>query len=301
MYRLHHLKHGKESLARLSAFALLAHPDCRTSIFKGSSHCMQICFGVSCLGVPVGVIIAGASGVRTIRVHSLYVRPEYRRCGLATKLIKAVLYEAKVADATQLVFEAVPVKEELTALQGLLEKVGCAPLEKTIFHAMALPRNIPAGLWSKRNMMEAPSGYTIEPWTEVSAAEKKEILRRKEKNPSWYPDFVSPFINLLQADLTHSFCLRKNGHVIGWMVCRKVLPNMLNYNSFFVDPAERAGAAGIPMLFLAIKTQIDRGIQWGSLLARHGENSGVETVIPRFVRFERTYYRYRSQTRLSPL
>jgi GNAT superfamily N-acetyltransferase len=194
---------------------------------------------------PAGMGLAfHAPGTEKAEIGSVYILHEFRRKGVGTALWE---YLEKTLHDRQCRSAEVYYDSEMAstpALERILAKLDWnTPQIFRMFYKADI-REMMKAPW---NNYRLPEEFAVFPWTELTEAEREEILRRQEAE-EWYPEILSPFRDEEFTEPVVSVGVRYRGEVAGWMICHRVSENTVRYSKLFVrKDLQRMGRA-IPLL-----------------------------------------------------
>ncbi len=233
-------------------------------------------------------LAAAVSTVRTsgtgAEIVSFVVRSGLRRRGLGKVLLAAV--EAELArrglPAVEIAFrdtwESAPALRALLAARGWSTPRMHLLLAQTDFSLLEESWLEPRPL---------PEGYEIFPWGELTAAERRELIRRQQRAP-WFPEELSPFQLEERIDPEVSVGLRfrdlagEGGttRVVGWLVAHRVKEDVVQYTALFVEEGHGRLGRGIPLIVAAARRQEAAGVPRAIFMVR-AENRVMRRFLER--------------------
>jgi uncharacterized protein (TIGR03032 family) len=219
------------------------------------------------LAAAVSVVRPGGGGAEVV---SFVVRSELRRRGLGKLLLAGV--EAELArrglPAVDLAFRdtwaSAGAMRALLAARGWSEPRTQVLMAQTDTRILALPWLDPRPL---------PPGYEIFPWGELTAEERREIVRRQQRAP-WYPEALSPFQLEERIDLEVSVGVRRHAggesRVIGWLLAHRAKPDVVQYTTLFVEEGHAKLGRGLPLIAAAARRQDAAGLPRAIFMVQAG-------------------------------
>jgi len=171
---------------------------------------------------------------------SLYVDPDHRGKGVATRLVEAVeqVVSARGFGAIEAVYTTGRASQP--AVERIFEKRGWQPPERrtvsvrfTIEEALAAP-------WYGR--IGVPEGAEIFPWTGLTADERRRLIESNEAAP-WIPASLQPWRHdRIGFDPDSSLGMRYRGDVVGWVINHRISDDTVRFTCSFMrgDLSRRA-------------------------------------------------------------
>jgi uncharacterized protein (TIGR03032 family) len=229
------------------------------------------------LAAAVSVVRPGGAAAEVV---SLAVRADLRRRGLGDLLLGAVEAEMARRDVpvVELLFRdawsSAGAVRALLAARGWSEPRAQVVLAQTDARILALPWLAPRPL---------PPGYEIFPWGELTADERRGIVRRQQRAP-WYPEALSPFQLEERIDLDVSVGLRRReggeSRVIGWMLAHRAKEGVVQYTALFVEEGHGRIGRGIPLIAAAARRHEATGVPRAIFMVQ-AENRAMGRLLER--------------------
>jgi GNAT superfamily N-acetyltransferase len=225
-----------------------------------------IAVGAAGLAGPTGLALAEfRAGAEAAELLSIYVRPEERRAGLGTVLLRHLESELSARRCEVVHGTYMTSLPEVTAVERLLAKGGWAPpvLRMRFLHCRV--EDCLESPWVKAYRLQA--GDEVFNWAELTAAERGAILRRQAESP-WYPESLAPFQDEAILDAATSVGVRRRGEVVAWMITHRIAPDLVRYTAnwartdlqrrgysavVMAEAFQRQVKAGIPRLVLGVR------------------------------------------------
>jgi uncharacterized protein (TIGR03032 family) len=230
-----------------------------------------LCVTANLRGECLGMAVAEPREEGTVRIISLFVRPEHRRQGLGRLLLRSLekVARANSARRMEILYRAdwpgSQAVERLLTAQEWSAPAGHSLQCKTTADRIAKAPWI--------HTLQPGPGFSIFPWTQLAAAERSGLLARRDRHPA----VLSPFQEEERLEPCNSLGLRSGSAVVGWMITHRTRPDTIQYTSLYVEPAVRRGKPGIGMALLArsICLQIEADIPRGIFLVRMDNQHGL--------------------------
>jgi uncharacterized protein (TIGR03032 family) len=210
-------------------------------------------------GTAVGAAVAEQLSAGTAEVLSLFVHPEYRRRGLAGGLLQALETTLAKRGVRELGGSFRTHWSERAAIEALLRARGYSePVARRLL--IQVDERMANADWLARE--ELPAGWTVFPWSELSAEDRQDILDRQRES-EWFPPALTPFQLEDRIHAPTSLGLRHDGRVVGWLITHLVMPETLQYTCLFVERGAQRGVRSVPLLVAGVRRQLDLGIPRG--------------------------------------
>ena len=228
--------------------------------------------------VGLAVSVAGPLG-KGVEVVSFAVREDLRRRGLGTLLLASV--EAEMVrrgfEAVEVAYrdgwESAPAVRRLLAARGWSRPRPQVLLATTDFRFLRFLES--SGLRER----PLPDGYEIFSWDDLDGAQRREIVRRQQREP-WYPEALSPFQLEERLDREVSVGLRHRGRVVGWLLAHRVGDEVVQYTSLFVEPGHGKLGRGLPLIAAAARRQERSGVP-RAIFAVQADNRAMRRLLER--------------------
>ncbi len=201
--------------------------------------------------LTVGLAVADLDGTQA-HVRSFFVEPSHWGRGLGSGLAAALEDAVRGRGAKRIEAMYEGTSPAAGAAARVAERRGFQPSQPSTLVCRASER-MRSAPWMKRPLSRL---YHIFPWGELSDAERAQLKAAR------YPAALTPFPDE-PVELLNSLGLRRDGHVVGWMLTHRLGPELIRYTSLFVDPGERALGPGMALLAEAIRRQLDNGVPFG--------------------------------------
>lgn len=188
---------------------------------------------------PIGLGLAGLTrGETQASLLSLAVAAAYRRQGVATALLSALMPQlgAAGADGVHAIYTA--GQPSTPAVERLLQRSGFSPPQPRNLLCTAEAQILRAPVLGAA---ELPAGATIGLWLGVSASERARLRDELAAHVN-IPKDVGPFC--YEQDLLPAFCfaLRYQNRVIGWALSQAMDSDTVRIVSSYVLPEYQGGA-----------------------------------------------------------
>jgi ribosomal protein S18 acetylase RimI-like enzyme len=104
-----------------------------------------------------------------------------------------------------------------------------------------------------------PAGWELFPWRELSAAERRDVVERQQRG-EWFPPALSPFQMEERIEPELSLGLRRDGRVVGWLICHRVGADLVQLTSLFVAEGHRQAGRGLALAAAGLERFLAAGI-----------------------------------------
>lgn len=209
-------------------------------------------------GTPVGLALASYPTAREpATVHSLGVLPAHRGRALGRALLAALERNVQAAGAPALQATYRSDLEHRAALERLTATCGWAP-----------PRAVRRLYRARREdvlgtpLLEAPplpDGFELFAWSDLTLDEQAAIRQRQDAaTGAAHPTALDPFQLPDRLSTACSVGVRRDGHVVGWMMLHRLSDEVMQYTSLFVAPTFYRHRIARALLTAALQRQIDR-------------------------------------------
>lgn len=256
--RMSAVAYGRLAASEGLEFAGLTFPAFRAGLVSLEPEVLAIAARVD--GLPAGLALAvrDATGEHA-ELCSLFVRPAYRRRGLAAGLLER-LEAALQAEGTQEVHgvymtgkPSIPVLEHLLALRGW-----DAPERRMLVVRARYDQMSRASWVAKATLGDC---FEIGRWDEVTPLEREDLKRSQEASPWIAPDLL-PFDFEVDAHAPTSVVLRHHGKVVGWLITH-LFEDVLRYTCSYVHPDLQRRARILPLYAEVMRRAHAMGIDRG--------------------------------------
>lgn len=229
------------------------------------------------LAAAVSVLRPADGGAEVV---SFLVRPEARGRGLGKLLLAAVEAEMARRDQPSVEISFRNTWPSAAAMTALLAGRGWSTPRTHVLLAQTDARILELPWLAVRPL---PAGYETFPWGELTAEERRDIVRRQQRDP-WYPDALSPFHLEDRIDREVSVGLRRQGgdggRVIGWLLAHRVKDDVVQYTSLFVEDGHGKLGRGIPLIAAAARRQEAAGVPRAIFMVQT-ENRAMRRLLER--------------------
>lgn len=234
-------------------YLLLTQPGSRRWLLDDIDELAMIVLGARFLSHPVGVLVV-QRGEDRIHLLDIYVLPDYRRMGIAGKLLQTL--EAHCAwPHLQALYKA---DDHTHALQQLLAKQGWNRPK----HSRIIFGSVKTELLSQPTIYRLRPPFEVCAWADVTSAERQEIRRRGDAG--WYPRELSPFLRPDPTwDAQLSVALRRHADILGWVLVDRIADDEIMVEVMFVDPPLQPLGRGIMLVAEMARRAVAAGVTCG--------------------------------------
>jgi GNAT superfamily N-acetyltransferase len=210
-----------------------------------------IAVGAKLASRPVGLALAKISteDSRIGEIHSLFVSPDQRRVGIASKLLESTGCALRGFSAIGASITYMDGGPSTPALEGLLDKLQWGPPCPRMLICESDFETITKAPWM--TMREFPAEFEVFLWAELTAAEREEILDRQRRAP-WFPELLSPFWMEHKLEPVSSLGLRYRGEIVGWCISHRVDRETIRYARLFVRKELQSTSRAVMLLAQSI-------------------------------------------------
>lgn len=261
----------------------LTYTEFRPLLKKAGSDLPIFAFGAFIYPAqPIGLILGEVLKNGTMLVHTIFIKPKYRRLGAATALFKEIEQTAVAKNCSGISIAFIDDNPYNEPFGKLLEKCDWQMPAETV---MLLYKLDMEGLLEEDaplfTLMELPAAFTVSSWQELSEQEYEEIKKGKG---IWYPELTSPFLEAERIDPFNSVFLRdENAAIIGWTITHRLDAETILYRNIFVKDEYRSMGYAMILMGNAIWRQYDRGI-YKLMFCVHVKNKNMNRIVSRFMR-----------------
>jgi GNAT superfamily N-acetyltransferase len=206
---------------------------------------------------PAGLVLASLGTEETAEIQSVFVKPEYRRQGLATVLVREMeneLGRRGVKEARATYSEALASADRVRDL--LARRGWSSPIPRMMLvtlDCVSCAQVVSSMPWLHRKLTD--DRCVIFPWSDLTAYERDHLCRHIDEG--LFPRTLSPFQDEANIDLGFSVGVRYCGDIAGWLITHRVTPRLLRYTCLFVRPDLPVKGAGLCMLAEIIRRHRD--------------------------------------------
>lgn len=266
----------------VNAFERLTHTEFRSLLQKSGGGGQALAIGALVYpGQPIGLILGELNNEGCLLIQTVFVKPKYRRLGVATTLLREIEQAAANRKCSLMncgFIEDHPENEHFTRL---LQKCGWQPPETN----MLLYKMDMAGLKEEDcplfTVLELPETFKVSAWQDLS---ESELACLKTGEGVWYSRLTSPFLEQERVDTYNSVFLKnENEEIIGWTIAHRLDSDTILYRNIFAKEEYRSMGYAMLLMGKAIWRQYDRGI-YKLMFCVHVKNKGMNRIINRFMK-----------------
>jgi len=221
-------------------------------------------------GTPAGLILGGmpkSGGAGNPTLFSVFVTPAFRRRGVATHLMRALIDEVARRGGSRIKVIYMGGKSLTPALERLLHITGWetpTPRMAAITADLVLIRALDPP-WLRPRRIDT-ARFRIIPWEEVTDTQKEDLRRWHESDP-WIAEDLAPWKHEPGYDRVTSCALLRDGRLVSWVINHLMPDGTTRFTCSFAHPKlQRLGV----VLWL-YKESVDRA-------EAHGRRFGSWTV-----------------------
>jgi GNAT superfamily N-acetyltransferase/L-amino acid N-acyltransferase YncA len=236
--------------ATLAPYADLTFP----SLAPGSAAWNKIngeLLGISASdnGTLVALALAECKPDKTARLISLFVSPNQRRQGIATRLISHLSKFLQQQGLTNLSVNYQAPHQRPGTIDRLLPRLGWSTPQQIYLLLKGEADKLAAITWPER--FPLPEGYRLVPWRSEYAATALELQSG---------DNLTGAIQSNQLEPQVSLALLHHKTLVGWVLVERSNANATRFSSVFVDKGHRSRGQALNLLVHAFRKQQAAGI-----------------------------------------
>lgn len=263
-------------------FEKLTYTEFRPLLKKAGGESPVIAFGALVYPAqPIGLILGEIVKDGRMHIHTIFIKPKYRRLGAAAALLKEMQQSATAKNCPGISFGFIDDNPYSELFNKLLQKCGWQPADTVmLLYKLDMEHLLEkdAPLFS---LMELPESFTVSSWQELS---KQDFEGIKKGQGIWYPELTSPFLEDERVDPFNSVFLRdENKEIIGWTITHLLDSETMLYRNIFVKDEYRAMGYAMILMGNAIWRQYDRGI-YKLMFCVHVKNKHMNRIVSRFMK-----------------
>lgn len=189
-------------------------------------------------------------------ILSIFVKEERRNEGIGTRLLEQLECALAERGCEKAHVSFLSGQPGAPAFARLLEKrMWSAPVAHMLICRSGT--NMRHAPWLRFDTVPPP--YTITPWAEVTDEEIREIDRTHAEDP-WIPAELVPSIQEKDFEPINSLALRRDGTIVGWLICHRIEPDTIRYTTSFVRKDIQSMGRVVPLYAQAVRLQISAGV-----------------------------------------
>lgn len=169
--------------------------------------------GPMLLGLALAELAESAE--KSAELLSVLVHPEHRNQGIATALVEHVEGEVRLRGLPELKAVYMTGKPSIPVMERVFWKRGFqAPQARTVTLRFT-PEEALETPWFKR--VRLGPGFTVFPWRELGAEERRALIASNEMSP-WVAPGLEAWRHDRNFDPVSSLGLRRRGEIVGWVI-----------------------------------------------------------------------------------
>lgn len=243
----------------IQAYESLAFPRWRKLLAQVDTAAEAAAIGAELFAEPVGLILYSFNHKNeNAYLHSIYVRPKYRRMGIATRLVQLMERHAASKQIHTVQCDYIAEEEKGSALEEMLRKLQWGlPANPLVTFRIST-----ASMFQDRWIHEygLPGNIALFPWHELKDEERREIEQGQDR---WYPVNLTPFRRENLFDPGLSMGLRYQGRVAGWFTMYLHDSQTAVCDSLFTIDELQSRGRGLYLMCESIKRMHARNIPYG--------------------------------------
>ena len=192
-------------------------------------------------GRPVGLALGGAApDTDTVEILSVFVSKEWRRKGIASRLVEVYEKEARKLRRPRLSAIYMTGRPGAEEFETIARSLGWNEPETRMVSIRFSAESLANAPWMGRYKLGAD--WEIVSWADVTDAEKEEIRRSNEESEWIKPDLVPWDFDRLGFEPRTSLGARHQGKVVGWVINHQIEDDTIRYTcSFMKQPWGKMG------------------------------------------------------------
>lgn len=226
-----------------------------------------------------GLLLAEFDRSRTFsEIVSLYVKPEYRRQGVASKMLDIAEKVLTKAGYSEIRIYQRSNWEDAGVLSQLLKQRKWQPPEALM---LIVKSNIEKVTTIEHEDLAMPKGYKLTSWDTLSQ-EDIENLKQRLHNSGEFPQHVNPFPASSRIAPRCSTVVMHGNEIAGWNIGFRNRNDLIEYNSLYFFPKHRSLNLAKKAVIASFRAQKEVGVpNMVTLLAAH--NRGLMRWTPEMV------------------
>ena len=223
----------------------------------------SLLLGASINEIPCGALMADTKNknIGTCNVDFLFVHPTVRRMGIATKLLDAIIEEAKKLKCKKVVAGSIRNMKRIYEVRPFFKNYGFDPVE--------IEANVytitPKYFHKSDKIKEIASRKTIIPKNikiySSDQVDKNLLASLKEKRDIDYKKIYDPFPENDKFKLKHIntfFAVHNFDEIVGWIVGLDAFGKSIHYKTIFVKEKYRKLALGYTLKNICVKNHMEK-------------------------------------------
>jgi len=214
-----------------AGFAGMTYPSLRHLVADPPSGRDMIHIGACDDGIPSGLAFGMGGDNGDFEVIPPFVSPLHRGQGLGARLVDALADRARRGGYRRLVQFCTIDFDDQRYARYLIRNGWSRPRPIELLcrtdtgRALAMP-------WLRR--ARVAEGERIVAWSDVSEAQRRDLLQTKRECPTTYPDELDPFSFEATADAETSVALLRQDRLVGWVLTHRLNDTLLRWTCSFV-------------------------------------------------------------------
>lgn len=210
-------------------------------------------------GTPVGLALAqrAPSIPPTAELISLFVVPEFRGAGVATRLLACLEDVLSRLSVSELSGTYMTGPASIPAVERVLAKRG---FDKPVSRRLIIkftPEQSRQCRWFHRARM--PEGASIFKWSELTREELAR-LKQSQQEQCWIHPKLEPWRWDRNFDPVSSVGMRKDGEVVGWVISHRMTPEILTFTTAFMRTDLARRGASMPLYVATLESLMGSGV-----------------------------------------
>ena len=213
-------------------------------------------------------------------IITLYVKPDYRKQGVGSALLKHAQKALFSAGYKELQIVYWSNWKYADTIVNLMDKHGWEKPENLMKIYKTTRKNQEKIKWPASLCL--PDGYEMFFWKDLTLEERRQLKESQQTTP-WIEPGFDPFKNESHIETLNSLGLKYQGRIVGWIITYRNQPDSVEYNNLFIHPEYRAGLT-VPVYLLKESTrlQLESGPENFNWIIGEG-NSGMHIFAARYL------------------
>lgn len=193
-----------------------------------------VALGVLVDGVPAALLLAETDerNPNEAEVLSLAVDPALQGLGLGTRLLDAAAGDFSALGFRRLHGVYMTGQPSQAALERVLAKCGWDPPVPRMLTIRFTLEEARRTAWYGRYPLT--EGFTVFPWTELTAAERETLIRSQAESPWIKPDLEPWRHDQYGFEPVSSLGIRYHGEIVGWVINHAISETVVRFTCSFI-------------------------------------------------------------------
>jgi len=222
-----------------------------------------IAVGAIVEGRPVGLALGGvAADTDEVEILSLFVAKEFRRRGVARKLVQEFEDHARSLGRPRLTAVYMTGRPGNDVFEHIALSLGWNEPETRMVSVRFSRESLASAPWMGRYKLG--EGWEIFPWADLTTEEYERIRASNEEKEWIKPDLVPWKFDRFGVEPKTSVGARYKGEVVGWVINHQIESNTIRYTcSFMRQPWGKMGKI-VPLYSESFQRFVESGCEFAS-------------------------------------